>query len=54
MRLASSKIMPYACTGICKYLLALRPSRKLSSEAGEGLAAGRDRGVHETNTLVNC
>lgn len=40
--------MPYACIGIYKYLLALRPSRKLTSEAREGLAPGRDQGIHET------
>lgn len=41
-KFAYSKIMPYACRGISKYLLALRASGRMISEAGGGLAPGRD------------
>ena len=43
--LASSETVPSAWAGVCQHLLALSPPRKLTSEAGEGLAAGRDQGA---------
>lgn len=49
VRLAYSKIMPYVSIGVHKHLLAFRLSRKMISEAGEGLAPGRDQGFCEKN-----
>lgn len=51
--LAYSKITPYAFIGVYKHLLAFRLSRKMISEAGEGLGPGRDQGICEKK-LVNC
>lgn len=36
--------MPFACMRVSKALLTLSPSGKLTAEAGEGLALGRDQG----------
>lgn len=36
--------MPCACMRVYKALLTLSPSGKLTAEAGEGLALGRDQG----------
>lgn len=56
VRLACSKITPYAYIGIYKYLVALQPRSKLTSESREGLAPapGRDQGVCEPSALVSC
>lgn len=56
VKLACSKITPYAFIGIYKYLVALQPHSKLTSESGEGLAPapGRDQGVCEASALVSC